>query len=376
MGSATSTTNPADFANRQQTYFSRELLKALTFNLRLAQYGVAKELPANSAATSIRFFRPRRANRSSVTQLVEGTAPSNKTEVAVGYVDCTLKQRGALSEITDVVRAVDLFDTLTLHTKTLAADAALDFDSVCSHAIVSSPGVADVDGTLANPIPLTQGTMYNSNGSFERFAGVPNTSNSANDFASLSGLSNSAARLTRAVALGAVTRLKGVLGTPAVPTIGGKYVCLVPPEVLQDMRQDQTWVNAAIYNNIKNIQLFPWAEFELDGVVYVEHNAPFIEKKAGTYGVFDTSGGVADSIYSLLYLGAEAFGVPKLSGMKAGSDPRAPSLIINDKPDKSDPLNQKTVTGWKAYYQAVLLKTNETTDQPHLVVQRVKSNFA
>ncbi len=218
--------------------------------------------------------------------------------------------------------------------------------------------------------------MYNSNGSFERFAGVPNTSNSANDFASLSGLSNSAARLTRAVALGAVTRLKGVLGAPAVPTIGGKYVCLVPPEVLQDMRQDQTWVNAAIYNNIKNIQLFPWAEFELDGVVYVEHNAPFIEKKAGTYGVFDTSGGVADSIYSLLYLGAEAFGVPKLSGMKAGSDPRAPSLIINDKPDKSDPLNQKTVTGWKAYYQAVLLKTNETTDQPHLVVQRVKSNFA
>ena len=63
MGAAITTTNPADFANRLQKYFSKQLLQALTFNLRLGSYGVAKELPANSAANTIRFFRPRKANR-------------------------------------------------------------------------------------------------------------------------------------------------------------------------------------------------------------------------------------------------------------------------------------------------------------------------
>src|SRR4051812_43814159 len=112
MGAAATTTNPADFASRLQKYFSRQLLKALQFNLRLGAYGQAKEVPANSAANQIRFFRPRKANRSGVGALTEGTAPANLTEVAIGYVDATLKQRGALAKISDIVRAIDLFDTL------------------------------------------------------------------------------------------------------------------------------------------------------------------------------------------------------------------------------------------------------------------------
>src|ERR1017187_5480264 len=112
MGAAITTGNPADFANRLQTFFSRQLLKALTYTLRLAAYGTAKELPANSASNTIRFFRPRIASRASVSLLTEGTAPANLTEVAIGYVDCALKQRGALAKISDIVRAIDLYDTL------------------------------------------------------------------------------------------------------------------------------------------------------------------------------------------------------------------------------------------------------------------------
>jgi hypothetical protein len=121
-----------------------------------------------------------------VQAFTQGTAPANLTEVAIGYVDVLLKQRGALAKITDIVRAIDLLDTLDVYTKTMGADAALDFDTVCSHAICSNPGQADADGT-ANPIPVGQTTMYNSNGSFERFAGVANTLVSATDFATLAG---------------------------------------------------------------------------------------------------------------------------------------------------------------------------------------------
>lgn len=396
MAAAITTTNPADFANRLQNYFSRKLMTALTYNLRLAPYGTSKDLPANSAAYTIRFFRPRKANQGNGTsgprQLTEGTPPTANTTVAVGYVDCTLKQRGDLTSLSDIVQAVDLFDTAALYTTTMGADAALDYDAVCSMSIVGNPAQSMIvlpDGTTKpNPIPAGQTTMYNynttataagntTNNNFERFAGVTPTGNSLNDFTSLQGTSNANARMTRLIHLGAMTRMKGFMGNPGVPMIGGKYPVLCPNEVLQDMRQDQTWVTASTYNNIKQLQLFPWAEFELDGAVFIENQNPFIENSAGTYARYDVSAatGVAGSIFSCLYLGMDAFGVPKLTGSKAGSSPAKPSLIVLNQPDKADPLNQITTIGWKSFYMSVLLLTNEASDVPHVVVQRVKSSF-
>lgn len=364
MGAAISTTNPADFANRLQKYFSRQLLKALQFNLKLGSYGIAKELPANSAANTIRFFRPRKASRAGVQALVEGTKPANLTEVAIGFVDIQLQQRGALAQISDIVRAIDLLDTLDVYTKTMGADAALDFDTVCSHAICSQAGQADADAT-ANPIPVGQTTMYNSNTSFERFAGVANTGVSANDWATLNGNTTAQSKLTRAVHLGCMTQLR----VNYVPFVNGKYPVVVPPQVLFDMRQDSTWISAAVFDAIKQRDLWNWAEFELDGGVFVEQNNPFTEKLQ--YGQFDSTGG----IFSVLYLGDGAFGVPKLSSNTAGSDPRQPSMIVLSQPDKADPLNQIVTLGWKAFYQAGLLLTQEN-DVPHLVQLRCKATFS
>lgn len=380
MSAQITTTAPADFANRQQKYFSRQLMEALKFNLKLADYCTQKELPANSAANSIRFFRPRRALRGTATtgprQLTEGVPLTPQTPgAAVGYVDCTLQQRGDATSLSDIVRAIDLFDTLAINSKTMGADAALDIDGLLSHAIVSHAGVADLNGT-PNPIPAGQTTMFNSNTSFERFAGIVNTLNSLTDFNSLAAATNSNSKLTRTANLGMVTRLKGIGGVPGVPMIGGKYKAIIPPEVMADLRQDQTWVTAATYNNTKNIGIDRWVEFDLDGCSFVEAQNPFMET-TGNYGVYspDAAGAVVNNIYSCIYMGAEAMGVPKLSGMRAGSDPYAPSLIVLDKPDKSDPANQITTLAWKAYYMGVLLWTNEATDLPHLGVLRCKTTF-
>ncbi|HTA30724.1 MAG TPA: hypothetical protein VK731_09560, partial [Candidatus Cybelea sp.] len=238
-----------------------------------------------------------------------------------------------------------------------------------------------------NPIPAGQKTMYASNTNFERFAGVTNTLNSANDWTALATtVSNSNGKITRAAHLGMVTRLKGVGGVPGVPMINGKFKALIAPEVMGDLRQDSVWIAQAQYNNNKAAgTLDQWVDFTLDGCDFVEHQSPFIEgvnvnngNPNAAYGVYspDPNGTIANNIYSCIYLGAEAFGVPKLSGMKAGSDPYAPSLIVLDKPDKSDPANQQTTIAWKAYYQAGLLWTNEVTDLPHLGILRCKSTFA
>jgi N4-gp56 family major capsid protein len=365
MGAAATTTNPADFANRLQKYYSRQLLKALQYNLRLAAYGQAKEVPANSAANQIRFFRPRKASRAGVQALTEATAPANLTEVAVGYVDATLKQRGALAKVSDIVRGIDLFDTVDVYTKTMGADAALDYDMVCNHAICSNAGVADSDGT-ANPIPAGVTTLYGSNTSFERFAGVANTGVSANDFATLAAATSANSKITRAVHLGCITQLK----KNNVPMVNGKYPVICPPEILFDIRQDATWVSAAVFDAARLRSLFQWAEFELDGGIFVEQNNPFREDVA-TYGTYNPAGG----LFSVLYLGDGAFGVPKLSGSVAGSNPASPSIILLTQPDKADPLNQVVTLGWKAYYTAILLWTNEASDLPHAVQLRCKSTF-
>lgn len=390
------TTAPADFANRQQKYFSRQLLVALQFELRLAQYGVSKELPANSASATIRFFRPRRAKKGTATSgprslafaasagtstvqgtyANEGTPPTPQTAgAAVGYVDIQLQQRGDLSSVSDITRAIDLFDTLAVNTKTMGADAALDFDLVAARSICGKPGQADTDGT-PSPIPTGQTTLYGSNTSFERFAGVVNTLNSQNDFNSLASDPISQGKMTRLAHLGMVTRLRGIGGVPGVPMIGGKFKAVVAPEVLFDIRQDSVWLSAATYNNTDKIGIDKWVAFTLDGADFVEATNPFLEV-AGGYGQYggDPVGNLSNNIYGNIYIGSEFFGVPKLSGMRAGSDPRAPSIIILDKADKSDPLNQQTTFGWKAFYQAGLLWTNEATDLPHGGILRTRTSM-
>ncbi len=397
MGAAITTTNPADFANRLQTYFDRTLMKELLYKLKLGRYGTAKVLPANSAAQTIRFFRPRRAVKGNGTMgpraLVQGVPPTENTTVNIGYVDCTLLQRGDASSISDIVRGVDLFDTLSVYIKTMGADAALDFDNVCSRSIASKPGQADADGA-PNPIPIGQNTMYDTTtqatntsrpalGSFERWAGVDTTAitTSVDRWAALAAGSASSGKLTRAVHIGAITRLKGVGGVPGVPDINGKYKVHCPPEVIGDIRQDSVWLDSAVFNNNRKAgSLDEWVDFTLDGGDFVENTNPFIEALAGSggggYGSYGAAtDAISNNIYSVLYLGADAFGVPKLGGSRAGSDPRMPSVIVLDKPDKADILNQKTTFGWKAYYQSVLLLTSEATDLPHVVVQRVRTGF-
>ncbi|MDE2020039.1 MAG: N4-gp56 family major capsid protein [Patescibacteria group bacterium] len=380
MGNAITTSNPVDFTNRILSYYNKQLLKALEFNLRLTNYGRAQAVPKSSGFNGIRFFRPRKANRSGVQSLTEATPPANLTEVAVGYIDIKLKQRGALSKISDIVTATDLLDTLDVYSKTLGADAALDLESVCWHSICSQAGLADSDGT-PNPIPAGQKTLNGSNTLFERFAGVTNTGVSTTDYDTFRVAPVANGVMTRAAHLGCMTQMK----INGVPMVGGQYPVIIPSPVLMDMRKDTTWTNTAQFNPDK--LLFPWAQFTLDGGVFVEAMQPgslFTENAAlasgAGYGQHDPTAnltaslGAAGAIYSTLYLGADAFGIPKMVG-DAGSDPATPSLRIVKNPDSGNPLGQFIFVGWKSFYMAALLWTSEASDVPHVVQLRTRTSF-
>jgi N4-gp56 family major capsid protein len=360
MGAAVTSTNPADFANRLQTYFNPKLLSALDFNLVLAKFGLSKDYPA--IGTTIRFFRPRAPKTGSVVAVTEGTTPVNLTEVAVGYVDVALSQRGALATVTDLVQAVDLLDTVRTYVTTMGNDAALDLDAVVRNALVA--------GVLNSNTTYTYGPTAAQVGYPERFGSVNPSGVSATDFAALQAATPANSKMTRIRHLTAITQLKAA----RVPTINGRYVAACSPAIIHDMRQDVDWVTAATRVDSGNL-LFKRAELDLDGAVFIENDNGFIENDV--YGTYDDVNEADDNgnIYSTLYLGAEAFGVPTLTSKRAGGSQMSPRIAILASADKSDPLNLKTAIAWKAFYGCKPFITNVAGEFPHYVNLRTKSTF-
>jgi N4-gp56 family major capsid protein len=356
---AVTTSNPADFANRVQTYFNPKLLEALDYELVLGTYGIRKAYPASGTTPSIRFFRPRAANTTGVAAITEGTTPATLTEVAVGYVDVPLSQRGALATVTDLVQAIDLLNTVGLYVKTMGADAALDFDSVIRDALRTG---------LNNSVQTTFGGGFGGI-YFERFAGTTTGTGAGDDtsaecMATFHALSAANAKFTRARHLTNVTSLKAA----RVPTIGGKYVAVTPPEVIHDIRQDTDWVNAA--TQVNNQALYKGGEIMLDGAVFVPHNNPF--REGSTYGTYSATG----VNFSVFYLGKDAFGCPEHTNKRAGGSQMGPRISVLANADKTDPLNLKTFIAWKAFWGAKAFITNVAGEVPHYLQFRCKSTFA
>jgi N4-gp56 family major capsid protein len=345
----TTTANPADVANRLQTFFSKKLLEHAQHTLRLADFAMKAPLPRNSGSKTIRFFRPRAADASQVQKPTEGVAISTFTEVALAYVDVTLQQFAQATKVSDVLKLIDLFPVLQMNIATMGEDCALQMDSFLRDALVAN-------AAASSWLPAGQTTLYGSNGAQERFGNAITdiTTASATRYANLLAAASADSKLTRAKALTCVTQLK----VNKTPKINGKYVCIVPPQLVHDLRQDADWLDAAKYSSVQ--KLYNDEIGELDGVRYVEATNPFIE--GATYGAYNSAG----TVFTAFYFGKDAYGAPELSG----NSPYKPSVMICDKPDKSDPANQFVTATWKAFWGAILLNSS------FVVALRAKTTYA
>jgi len=362
MGAMTTTTNPSK-TNLQQVFLDANYFDSLKYQLKFFPYAQQRTVPGGAGHTSVNFFRPRKASLAGVNTMGidynEGVVPTNATEVNVGYVTAYLDQRIAFSKISDLERATGLIDAQKLHAKKIGEDMGLLYDTVCCNSMFANPAI------VANLVNASQSTLYNSNGSYERFAIANPTGNSANDFATLVGGSASAGAMSRNFAIGCMTQLE----ENDVPMINNRYPAICAPRVLNDMRKDSTWVTAAAYN-AKELSLFDGGEFDLDGAVYIRSTRGW--REGATYGTRSDTG----NVFGVAFLGKDAFGVPTLSNGKAGGSGNAPIMQYIDTPDSSNPALQFVMLSAKTYFGAVLIKTNETTDVPHVVLGRVLSTFA
>lgn len=317
----------SDLTNQYQRHFSKKLLPHAVQALVMSQFGQPGAVPKNSGTKSIRWFRKSEASRSKIVTLTEGVTPSERREVTMTAVDADLIQIGEIAEVTDVVGMTALFHMLNEHVSTMGEDCALDADYRTTEAVV--PQI-----TSAGQRRYSQGLA---------------------DFAAITGATAANAKFVRGDGLKAVTQLK----VNRARKIGGSYVAVIDPRVGQDLQQDDDWKDADKYAGSK--KLFNGELGMLDGVRYVEHTNPWIE--GATLNTYDETG----SIFTTLFLGKDAYGIPKLAG---SASPFKPAVTILSKADKSDPLNQRLVAAWKAFWVAKLL------NEKYAVTVRSKSTFS
>lgn len=319
MATTTSTTLSALY----QTHFSKKLLDHAVQELRLNEFAMEAELPKNLGSKVIQWFRPDVGAASNVQTLTEGTPISTFRDVTYSAVSATLAQYGEAAKITDIVNMTGLFDALSQSIDTMGEDCALFADELTRAQLIhASTGLTKM---------YAQGLA---------------------DFAATIAATVAASKLTGADLLRAATQLL----INRAPKIDGNYVAIIPPQCSYDIKRDGDFLETAKYSNAK--ALYKNEIGTLWGVRCVEATNPHMEDETeGTYDS-DLSGGSGNTlglVYSTIVTGKGAYGVPKLAGTQS---PWKPSIIINDKPDKSDPLNQFVTAGWKSFWTAKVLNAN------------------
>jgi N4-gp56 family major capsid protein len=117
-----------------------------------------------------------------------------------------------------------------------------------------------------------------------------------------------------------------------VPTINGKYYCVVHPSVAHDLRKDKEWMEAHKY--AATGEIFNGEIGELHGCRFIENVfAPIL----GGTDYKNKAGGVT---YASYMFGKDAFGIIDPEG-------GALEMIVKDKSQIGGPLNQFSTIGYK-----------------------------
>jgi N4-gp56 family major capsid protein len=358
------TTTTTTLSNQYQNYFSKKLLSYAVQALVLDQFAQKAPLPSRAGHKAITMFRYGAPSTSSIEALTEGTAPSGTRTLSLAKIEKALSQRGQVIQLTDILTATDLFNSLSQSIKTNGQDAALDMDTITRNTVVGSNiGGTAMEGGYAADMSAS---LDNGDTLVELYADGTKETTAATQYTAFEVSTGSGTLLDAPAVLNAVTQLKV---NRAQPAKGGMYVAAASPQVISDVMTDSTWINAAQYSNVQD--LYKGEVGSLYGAKVIMTTNPFISGDAnGTDAdrvIYDASGGGGtagtNDVHATLFLGSEAYGCPDLSSQS----PFSPKVEIVDTADKSDPLNQLTTCSFKTFWTALRLNPN------YYVVMRSKT---
>ncbi len=255
-------------------------------------------------------------------KITAGIKPS-ASELSTSKVSALIEVYGGYSVLEDLVQLTSITDVMNLATERLAVQASETIDRAIMLAIVQHN---DLTGVSAVGYGKTSTTQY-----FGTVVGTAGTVYSNNTIA----VSD-----VRAVA----TELRR---RNAAPFDGENFVGIIHPVVEEDLTSDSTWQNWHQYTT---------PEFLYRGEIGRVHGVRFVRSSLAPVSAGSADGqaisgfGTSALAYGTVVLGRGFYGATELDGgIKTYTVQGA---------TKSDPLNQATTYGWKAFFTAKILNTS------------------
>jgi N4-gp56 family major capsid protein len=315
LGSLTSTT---DLTNTIKSFYDRMLLEVLDPATKFYQFATLKPLPGGEG-TSVIWNRP---TRLSVGQkLAPGIKPS-ANELSTSKVSALIETYGGYVVLEDLVQLTSITDVMNLATERLAIQAAETIDRSIMQSIVNH---ADLPGVSAVHYIKASAGQYLSTAGF-----VANVY--SNTLIAVSDVRAVATELRRRA---------------ASPYDGENFVGIIHPVVEEDLTSDSTWQNWHQYTT---------PEFLYRGEIGRVHGVRFVRSQLAPISAGSADGqamsgfGISALAYGTPIFGRGFYGATELDGGIKTYTVQGAS--------KSDPLNQETTYGWKAFFTSKILNVS------------------
>lgn len=305
-------TQSSSTVSHVRSFYDRLLLVRLLPHLVHTMFAQVRDVPQKM--TNVIKFRRYNALSLATTPLTAGVTPATAS-LTVTDISATLAHYGNPIETSDELLDTTEDNYLNEITKLLAENAGQSLDQVCRDVIVAGTSVQYASSASSR---ATVTSSMKLNVSEIREAVRTLKTNNARKITSMISPSN---------------------GVDTIP-VNACYVAIVHPNTTRDLKDDANFVPVEHYPNQSDVM--PGEVGKMDEVRFIET----------TYAkVFTGAGSGAIDVYATLILGADAYGVSRLSGK---------ALEMISKPlgsaGTADPLNQRATDSWKAWFVAKILQ--------------------
>ena len=277
-----------------KTFYDKALLEAAKPNLVHLQFGRKRSIPKHGGKTI--EYRMYSSFPKATTPLTEGVTPDG-VPMKVDVLHKELAEFGAYTTMTDIINLTQIDDIALQATEKHGDSMALTLDTITRNALNEATNAvfAAKDGVRASVI---------------------------------SEITSDHVLTYKDVAIMA-TYLK----RNNAPTIDGKYIWIIHPDVALDIMLDDRWIDVQKYKNPENIYY---------GEIGTLHKFRFIESTEAAIYTGENGGKDGCPVYSNICLGKDAYDVIDVEG--AGAE-----IIIKSagSAGSADPLNQRSTVGWK-----------------------------
>lgn len=316
----TLSTSPG-ISQRTLTYAERVMLSHAKPVIVLGKLGLTKSMPKNKGV-NIKFRRPIPFT-AATTPLVEGVTPT-ATQFRYEDVSGQLKQYGMVVSFTDVIE-----DT---HEDPVVNDLAR----------MSGENIGRTVEALDYGILRAGTNVFYQNGTART---------DVNTKITLGKLRAVSSALRRQKAM-KITRVQDSSPNFGDRAVEAAYVAVCHTDLEPDIRDLPGFKVPAEYGTRSLISEYEIGSVENFRFIASPDLEPFADAGGAAGSMISTSGTSAD-VYPVLIFGKEAFGNVGLGGKAAESV--EPTIIRPGVKDKSDPLGQRGLAGWKTWHLTVIL---------------------